>query len=106
MSDYQVLVKGEAKKFFERNWKEYDGDVGEHGGKSGKPNFSRWLDHTARLNPVITDIVGKWTHKDFLWVQHSSRNWNPKGGDPRSTAYGTLYLDVLHEVKKLSKKTP
>jgi hypothetical protein len=104
MSDYRELVKTEAKKFLEANGKEFEGDEGEHGGKSAKPNFAKWLDRTARLNKVVEEIASRWTHKDFLWVQHNTRNWNPGGGgDPRSNAYGSFYLDVLHELKKLRK---
>jgi hypothetical protein len=103
MSDYKELVKGEAMKFWEANRAAFQEDAGEHGGKSARPNLSRWIDRTTRLNKVVEEITAKWTHKDFLWVQHSTRNWNPHGGDPRSNAFGSFYLDVLHEVKKLGK---
>jgi hypothetical protein len=106
MSDYRELVKTEAKKFVESNRADYEADAGEHGGKSQKPNFSKWIDRTTKLNRVVEEIASKWTHKDFLWVQHNTRNWNPSGGgDPRSNAFGSLYLDVLHEIKKLLKQS-
>ncbi|HEU5395308.1 MAG TPA: hypothetical protein VFV36_10980 [Candidatus Methylomirabilis sp.] len=104
MSDYRELVKGQAKKFHQENWPVYLADAEEHGGKSPRPNFSKWIDRTTRLNRVIEDQVAQWTHKDYLWVQHNSRNWDPTGGDPRSNAYGSFYRDVLHELKKLSKQ--
>ncbi len=104
MSDYQDLVKGEAKKFYEANRKQFEEDADEHGGKSASPNLSRWLDRTALLNKVVEGIAAKWTHKDFIWVQTNTRNRNPGGGDPRSNAFGSFYLDVLHEVKKLAKR--
>ena len=104
MSDYKDRVKSEAKKFWETHRAEFEQDTGEHGGKSERPNLSRWIDRTTKLNQVVEAIASKWTHKDFLWVQHSTRNWKPGGGDPRSNAFGSFYLDVLHEVKKLGKK--
>ena len=104
MSDYKELVKTESKKFYGANRPEFDADAEEHGGKSAQPNFSRWLDRTARLNRVVEAISAKWTHKDFLWVQNNTRNRSPKGGgDPKSIAFGSFYLDLLHEVKKLTK---
>jgi hypothetical protein len=105
MSDYRELIKTEAKKFFDANRADFEADAGEHGGKSAQPNFSRWLDRTIRLNKVVEGISAKWTHKDFLWVKNNTRNKDPKGGgDPRSVAYGSFYLDLLHEVKKHIKK--
>jgi hypothetical protein len=105
MSDYKELVKIEAKKFYDSNKAEFEADAEPHGGKSGSPNFSKWLDRTAKLNKVVEEIAAKWGHKDFLWVKVNTRNPNPiGGGDPRSVAFGSFYLDVLHEVKKLAKK--
>ena len=104
MSDYREQVKSEAKKFFVGVRPEFEADTGEHGGKSAAPNFAKWLDRTARLNKVVEEIASKWGHKDFLWVRTNTRNPNPAAGDPRSIAFGSFYLDVLHEVKKLAKK--
>jgi len=104
MSDYRDLVKTEAKKFFEAHRSEFEADAGEHGGRSARPNLSRWIDRTAALNKVVEGLSAKWTHKDFLWVQHNTRNWDSRGGDPRSTAFGSLYLDLLHAIKKLGKR--
>ena len=103
MSEYRDLVKREARKFHQANQSEFEADAGEHGGKSLRSNFSKWIDRTARLNRVVEETTSKWGHKDFLWVQHNTRNWNPHGGDPRSNAYGSFYLDVLHQIKKLAK---
>ena len=105
MSDYKELVKGEAKKFYEANHGDFEADAEEHGGKSANPNFSKWIDRTARLNKVVEGIAAKWGLKDFQWVKVNTRNPNPKGGgDPRSNAFGSFYLDVLHEVKKFAKR--
>ena len=103
MSDYRELVKGESKKFFDANWSVFQADSGEHGGKSPRPNFSKWIDRTTKLNQVVNDVTSSWGHKEYLWVQNNTRNWGQKGGDPRSNAYGSFYLDVFHELKKLSK---
>lgn len=104
MSDYRDLVKSEARKFFEVNRAAFAEDEDQHGGKSPQPNFSKWIDRTTRLNRVVEEVTAKWGHKEFLWVQHNTRNWNPAGGgDPRSNAFGSFYLDVLHELKKLAK---
>lgn len=105
MSDYKDLVKSEAKKFYDANRAEFESDAEPHGGKSENPNFSKWLDRTGKLNKVVEASAAKWGHKDFLWVKVNTRNRDPKGGgDPRSIAFGSFYLDVLHEVKKLAKK--
>jgi hypothetical protein len=104
MSDYRDRIKSEAKKFFDGVRPEFEADTEEHGGKSAAPNFAKWLDRTARLNKVVEGIASKWSHKDFLWVRTNTRNPNPEAGDPRSIAFGSFYLDVLHEVKKLAKK--
>ncbi len=104
MSDYHDTVKSEAKKFFEANRPVFEADPEEHGGKSERPNFSKWIDRSAKLNRVVEEIAAKWTHKDLLWVQNNTRNRNPKGGgDPRSNAFGSFYLDLLHEIKKFHK---
>lgn len=104
MSDYQELVKTEAKTFYQAQKADFEADAEEFGAKSALPNYSKWLDRTARLNRVVEAIASKWTHKDFFWVQQNTRNRNSKGGgDPRSNAFGSFYLDVLHQVKKLAK---
>jgi hypothetical protein len=105
MSDYKELIKTEAKKFYDSNRAEFEADAESHGGKSASPNFAKWLDRTAKLNKVVEGIAAKWGLKDFQWVKVNTRNQNPSGGgDPRSVAFGSFYLDVLHEVKKLAKK--
>jgi len=105
MSDYKDLIKKEAKKFFEVNRETFASDTGEHGGKSERPNFAKWLDRTASLNKVVEEIAKKWMHKDLLWVQNNTKNKSPQGGgDLRSNAFGSFYLDLLHEVKKIHKK--
>ncbi len=105
MSEYQDLIKREAKKFVEANRPAFVSDEGEHGGKTDRPNFAKWLDRTHKLNGVVEEIASKWAHKDLLWVQSNTRNPNPHGGgDQRSKAFGSFYLDLLHEVKKLFKQ--
>jgi hypothetical protein len=103
MSDYRELVKTEAKKFYDANRAAFEADTEEHGGKSPRPNLSKWIDRTTKLNQVVEGISAKWTHKDFLWVQNNTRNKPKGGGDPKSNAFGSFYLDVLHELKKISK---
>ena len=103
MSDYRDLVKGEAKKFLAANRAAYLADAEEHGGKSGKPNFSKWLDRTGKLNSVVESISANWGLKDFHWVKTYTRNAKAGGGDPKSIAFGSFYLDLLHEVKKQMK---
>ena len=101
MSDYRDLIKSEAKKFLAENRPVFEADGEEHGGKSAKPNFARWLDRTGKLNAVVEAISARWGAKDFHWVQVNTRNPNTQGGgDPRSVAFGSFYLDLLHEVKK------
>lgn len=103
MSDYQDLVKKEAKAYFDANWKLYEADAGELGGKSAAPNFSRWMDKQETLSARIQEIAAKWGLKELHWVQSNTRSKQPRGGDPRSSAFASLLQDVRHEVKKLVK---
>ena len=103
MSDYQNLVKKEAKTFYEAERKAFDEDAEEFGGKSGQPNFARWIDRTQRLSTRITEIAARWGTKEFHWVQANTRNKNPHG-DPRSNAFASLLQDVRMEIKKLAKR--
>ncbi len=104
MDKYRELVKSEARTFFKENHEEFVSDEGEFGGASSSPNFLKWLDRTRKLNGVVEKTVARWGPKEFQWVQSNTRNPAPIGGDPRSNAFGSFYLDVLHELKKLNKK--
>lgn len=103
MSDYQELVKKEAKAFYDANGASFEADAGEFGGKSKTPNLARWLDHTGKLSSRVTELSAKWTSKDFHWVQANTRNKNAQGGDPRSNAFASFLQDVRQEIKKLAK---
>ena len=104
MSDYQKLIKKEAKTFFDAAKPDFDADSEEHGGKSDRPNFAMWIDRTGRLTQRVEEIAADWTHKDHLWVKSNTRN-KPKegGGDPASIAFVSFFQDVKHEVKKVAK---
>ena len=104
MADYKKLVQSEAKKFLDSCVSEFDEDTEEHGGNSPAPNFAKWLDRTQKLNEVVEKIVSGWGHKEFQWVKSFTRK--PESfGDARSNAFGSFYSDVLHEIKKLRKKS-
>ena len=105
MSDYKKTLKAESEKFLKENHGAFLEDDGEHGGKSGAPNFSLWLDRTQKLTEVVEATLSKWSSKEFQWVQVNTRNPSPGGGDPRSRAFGSYYSDLLHEIKKLKKKS-
>lgn len=102
MSDYQDLVKKEAKTFYEANKEAFAKDAGEFGGKSASPNLGKWIDQVGTLSQRITEISAKWGLKEFHWVQTNTRNKNPHG-DPKSNAFASLLEDVRFQIKKLSK---
>ena len=105
MESYKGLVQSKAKKFFEAHHSEFLQDSSGNGGDSAQPNFMKWVDSTRKLNEVVENIVGGWGLREFQWVKTNTRNTAPKGGDPRSNAFGSFYSDVLHEIKKLKKKS-
>ena len=105
MANYRESVRNEAKVFFNKHHPEFLDDDGEHGGKSERGNFVKWIDRTEKLNTVISDVVSKWGLKEFQWVQSNTKNPAPAGGDPRSRSFGSYYSDILYELKKLKKKT-
>jgi len=103
MSDYQELVKKEAKAFYDSNKAAFEGDAGEHGGKSKAPNLGQWIDRQGKLSSRVSELCEKWTTKEFHWVQQNTRNRNMQGGDPRSNAFASFLQDIRHEIKKLAK---
>ena len=104
MSDYRELVKKEAKAFADANRSAFEADDGESGGKSAAPSFPKWIDRTGKLSARIGEISEKWGLKEIHWVEVNTRSKNPQGGDPRGNAFGSLLMDVMHEIKKLTKK--
>ncbi len=104
MADYKKTIKADATDIFKQLHPQYLDDGDEFGGKSDAPNFSQWLDRTKKLNEIVEGTISKWGSKEYLWVKSGTRNPSPAGGDPRSAAYGSYYSDLLHELKKLSKK--
>ncbi len=104
MGEYQDLVKSEAKKFLEGILPDFANDADDFGGKSKLPNFAKWMDRTAKLNQVVDGLVSRWSRKEFQWVQSNTRNPSSQGGDPKSNCYGSVYSDILHEIKKLKKQ--
>jgi len=105
MSDYQKQIKTEAQAFVASAKPDYDGDDGEHGGRSEQPNFAMWIDRTGRLTSRVEEIAAKWSHKEYVWVKSNTRN-RPKdgGGDPASLAFVSYFQDLKSEIKKLMKK--
>ena len=104
MSDYMDLVKKEAEEFYDKASSEFAEDAENHGGKSDKPNLMKWVDETDKLSVRVEEVVSKWGHKEYLWVQSNTRNRNKHGGgDKRSNAFASFLQDVRHAVKKLSK---
>jgi hypothetical protein len=103
MSDYQELVKKEAKAFFDGNFPTYLEDAEEFGGKSAAPSFPRWIDRTAKLSARIGEVMAKWGMKELHWVQTNTRNKIPHG-DLRGNSFGSLLQDVRHELKRLAKE--
>jgi hypothetical protein len=104
VSDYQELVRKEAKAFYEANKEAFASDEGEFGGKFKEPNLLRWIDRTEKLAARVGEISAKWTLKDYNWVQANTRNRSEHGGDARGNAFASLLQDIRHEIKKLAKK--
>lgn len=102
MSDYQDLVRKEAKAFYDANHEAFQNDAEEFGGKSTSPNFAKWMDRTEKLSARVGEIAEKWGTKDLHWVQTNTRNKNPHG-DLRSNSFGSFLQDIRQEVKKLLK---
>lgn len=102
MSDYQDLVKKEAKAFYEAQREAYENDTEEFGGKSSSPNLFKWIDRTGKLATRVGEIMEKWGTKELHWVQANTRNKNPHG-DLRSNSFGSLLQDIRHEIKKTAK---
>ena len=102
MSDYQDLVKKEAKAYYEANKEAFANDTAEFGGKSPHPNIGKWIDRVGTLSQRITEVSVKWGLKEFHWVQANTRNKNPHG-DPRSNSFASFLEDVRFQIKKLTK---
>lgn len=102
MSEYQSLVRDEAKKFLADLGSTFDDDAGEHGGRSKSPNFSLWLDRTGRLNTRLTELSQGWARTQIELIKSNSRNALGYG-DPKESAYLAFHRDVLQELKKLRK---
>lgn len=102
MSDYQELVKKEAKAFFETNHPLFLEDAEEFGGKAEAPSFAKWIDRQGKLSERVTEIMKVWGMKELHWVQANTRNKNPHG-DLRGNSFGSLLQDIRQEVKKLLK---
>ncbi len=102
MKSYHDMVREEAKKIFDSCVSKFQKDSAEHGGKSDRPNFSLWLNRTGVLAKHIEKLAKKWTRKDVLWINENSRH-SINYGDPRDSAFGALYKDILSELKKLLK---
>jgi len=105
MSDYRKLVQKEALEFLKESWDQYKADEGEFGGASSLPNLAQWIDAGGVLSSRIGEIAGKWSHRDYLWVESNTRNPSQEaGGDRSSKAFVSFLQDVRHAVKKLAKK--
>jgi hypothetical protein len=104
MSDYQDLVKKEAKAFYEASKEDFLNDGGEFGGKSSAPNLLRWIDRTEKLAARVMEISEKWALKEYNWVRANTRSRADQGGDARGNAFASFLQDVRHEIKKLAKK--
>ncbi len=104
MSDYMDLVKEEATAFFKESRTAFLDDAGEHGGKSERPNYLRWIDERGELAGRIETVTASWGLKECQWVQSNTRSKPPPGGDRKSIAFGSFLQDVRHAIKKLAKK--
>jgi hypothetical protein len=102
MSDYQELVKKEAKAFYDTNHRVFLEDAEEFGGASEIPNLAKWIDRQGKLSERVTEIMKTWGTKELHWVQSNTRNKNPHG-DLRGNSFGSLLQDIRQEVKKLAK---
>ena len=102
MSDYQNMVREEAKQFYDDTIGKFEADSEEHGGKSDSPNLPKWLDRTRALFDRVDELSKNWTRADVEMVKSNSRNAVPYG-DPKESAYFAFYKDLIHELKKLKK---
>ena len=102
MSDYKKMVCEEAKSFFGDHFPTFESDAEEHGGKSTKPNLSKWLDRTRHLVERLDEVSKDWSRAEIESIKQSSRNSVSYGGS-RESAYFAYYKDLLHELKKLQK---
>ena len=105
MKRYHDTVREEAKEVFAACSEDFRNDTGEHGGASGKPNLSLWLDRTGVLAKHVEKASKTWGKKDLLWINENSRH-NVDYGDPQDSAFGAFYKDILFELKKLMRKPP
>ncbi|HNR99389.1 MAG TPA: hypothetical protein PKX48_08595 [Planctomycetota bacterium] len=103
MDKYHDLVLAEARTFLDQVAAQFRADSGEHGGKSDRPNLARWLDANGLLAKHVEKKAQAWTKKEILLVNENSRHRTPYG-DPRDSAYGAFYKDILLELKRLLKK--
>ena len=102
MNKYHAMVKDEAKALFKQCSQDFLLDTADHGGKSERPNLSLWLEANGLLAKHVEKKAKTWTKKDLLWINENSRHKVPYG-DPRDSAFGALYKDILFELKKLFK---
>ena len=103
MSDYKNLVADEARCFYKGVKDEFAGDSGEHGGKSERPNLSKWLDANRKLFTHLDETTKDWGRGEVDQVKAGSRNFVAYG-DPKQNAYFAMHKDVLAELKKLAKR--
>ena len=102
MSDYQKMVREEAKEAYPGIKEAFEADKDEHGGASDSPNLLKWLDRTRKLFERVDEVSKGWGRAEVEMVKSNSRNAVPYG-DPKESAYFAYYKDVVHEVKKLYK---
>ncbi|MCI0652657.1 MAG: hypothetical protein L0Z55_12330 [Planctomycetes bacterium] len=102
MSEYQRLVRDEARRFLDQVKSQFEGDAGEHGGGSATPNLAKWLDRTRKLSDHVSSAAKAWDRVKIEMIRSSSRN-AVAYGDPRDSAYGAFIKDLLLELKKLRK---
>ena len=102
MSEYQKMVRNEAKTFYKSVQPTYADDDGEFGGKSEQPNLSKWLDRTRKLFEHLDSVSKSWGRADAEMINTESRN-SVTYGNPKESAYFAFYKDILRELKKLRK---
>lgn len=103
MSEYKKRVAEEARTFHEKIREEFAADSGEHGGKSDRPNLSKWLDENRKLFTHLDETTKDWGKGEIEEVKAGTRNFLAYG-DPKQNAYFAFHKDVLAELKKRAKK--
>ena len=102
LSEYQKMVREEARTFNQDAGPQFDTDGEEHGGKSEKPNFAKWLDRTRKLFAHLDNLSKSWTRAEVEMVKQSSKNAVPYG-NPKESAYFAFHKDLSLELKKIRK---